>query len=469
YLRTDFAETNIHLNDYDLLMRTRPDENHGLGWYGPNKQFNSSNVNGPVLYGFDGGALGTVRNGVQKQVLSWKDLGGGRVGIGTNTPQNKLDVAGGIAIGTDYSGTQSAPINGALIQGNVGIGVTNPGTALEVNGTVTATAFVGDGAGLINVSDDLGNHTATTDVRLDNFDLYFRPSTDLSNGLGYYGQLINKSFAGADINGPVLYGFAGGALGTNQSGTEHIALSWKSNGRVGIGTEDPQNKLDIEGGVAIGNAYAGATAAPTNGAIIEGNVGIGTNMAVNRLAVGGGVAIGSAFSGNTPAPTNGLIIEGKVGIGTISPNNKLDVEGGIRVNDHDIYLRTGSDINHGLGFYGSGKLYGNIPVNGPVLYGNSGGGLGYLNTLDTMLTLRWTSSGRVGIGTSNPKNKLDVEGGVAIGANYSGNLTAPPNGVIIEGGVGIGTNNPQNKLDVEGRAAIGTDYSGNDTAPPNGA
>ncbi|MDP1747698.1 MAG: hypothetical protein Q8L90_19140, partial [Bacteroidota bacterium] len=34
--------------------------------------------------------------------------------------------------------------------------------------------------------------------------------------------------------------------------------------------------MDIKGSIAVGNAYAGTTAAPPNGAIIEGNVGIGT-------------------------------------------------------------------------------------------------------------------------------------------------------------------------------------------------
>lgn len=56
----------------------------------------------------------------------------------------------------------------------------------------------------------------------------------------------------------------------------------------------------------------------------------------------------------------------------------------------------------------------------------------------------------VGIGTNDPKSKLDVNGGITVGNTYSGVNTAPPNGAIIEGTVGIGTNNPNTKsaLDV---------------------
>jgi hypothetical protein len=61
------------------------------------------------------------------------------------------------------------------------------------------------------------------------------------------------------------------------------------------------------------------------------------------------------------------------------------------------------------------------------------------------------SNGYVGIGTTAPQSKLDVEGSVRIGSGYSGNntiTTNPTNGMIIEGNVGIGTTAPQTNLDI---------------------
>lgn len=50
------------------------------------------------------------------------------VGIGQASPRSKLDINGGVTIGSTYSGTNAAPTNGAIIQGQVGIGNNNPKT-----------------------------------------------------------------------------------------------------------------------------------------------------------------------------------------------------------------------------------------------------------------------------------------------------------------------------------------------------
>jgi len=81
--------------------------------------------------------------------------------------------------------------------GGVGINLNNPtGDALSIGGT----------------------------LRLNNNKIYFRGAPDQNHGVGYVGQ--GTSFGGASPDGPVLFGFGGGALGTEQNGTEHVALQW---------------------------------------------------------------------------------------------------------------------------------------------------------------------------------------------------------------------------------------------------
>jgi hypothetical protein len=58
------------INDNDLYLRG--DTNHGLGWYGTDKAFATVAIDGPVLYGWLGGALG-ITNPSQKILMRWGD------------------------------------------------------------------------------------------------------------------------------------------------------------------------------------------------------------------------------------------------------------------------------------------------------------------------------------------------------------------------------------------------------------
>ncbi|TDP59167.1 beta strand repeat-containing protein [Flavobacterium dankookense] len=67
------------------------------------------------------------------------------------------------------------------------------------------------------------------------------------------------------------------------------------------------------------------------------------------------------------------------------------------------------------------------------------------------------NNGNVGIGLGNnvrPLNRLDVNGGVVIGKNYMPNIAdtpdviAPANGLLVQGNVGVGTTLPKNKLEI---------------------
>jgi hypothetical protein len=64
------------------------------------------------------------------------------------------------------------------------------------------------------------------------------------------------------------------------------------------------------------------------------------------------------------------------------------------------------------------------------------------------------SAQRVSIGGTAAKNKLDVEGAVAIGWQYAGSYTAPSEGLIVQGNVGIGTDSPNCDLEINGGVRI---------------
>jgi len=81
------------------------------------------------------------------------------------------------------------------------------------------------------------------------------------------------------------------------------------------------------------------------------------------------------------------------------------------------------------------RIFNNRP-NGSIHLSNTGGGITF------------TNNGNMGITTTNPQNKLDVEGAMVVGSTYSGSYTAPSNGMLVQGNVGIGTTSPDAKLEV---------------------
>jgi len=65
----------------------------------------------------------------------------GFAGLGTRTPQNKLDVRGSVAIGANYAGSSTAPASGLIVEGNTGIGTSAPQNRLEITGAANTSGL----------------------------------------------------------------------------------------------------------------------------------------------------------------------------------------------------------------------------------------------------------------------------------------------------------------------------------------
>jgi hypothetical protein len=193
-------------------------------------------------------------------------------------------------------------------------------------------------------------------------------------------------------------------------------------------------------GLAIGTDVQALNAHLTDlsdGELTGSKVGTGINAAnitTNSLAVGNG---GTGATTAASARTNlGLVIGTNVQAFNTHLADLADGE------------LSGTKVGTGIN---AANITGVLP--GTVLGSGAANQLAFwnasVNGFSTNAGLFWDNmNSRLGIGTNAPKNLLDVEGGIAIGAGYSGTTTAPANSAIIEGLVGVGTNAPAYTLDI---------------------
>jgi trimeric autotransporter adhesin len=345
-----------------------------------------------------GSASGMVLTVGNSEVGNWTATG---LMIGSSAqPIDKLDVYGATAIGTGYAGSIAAPANGLIVQGQVAIGTAAANGALNVNGTTTSSAFVGDGYGITDL-----NSGAITGV-----------ITPAGGGTG-----TNTVFAPGSV---VFVGTSGIYAQDNANFFFNDAAH-----QLGIGTNVFASTVGVNGNVAIGTYASAASAA--NGLIVSGKVGLGTSVPANALDVNGAAAIGSyaGFGG----PSNGLIVSGKVGIGTNNPLSTLA-------------LYSGSGEN--LLFHGAQNFASGYSVSSTNDAGTSGA------PLQIDATTMELNAANVGIGTATIANTVDVDGNASIGFT---NTRAPANGLIVSGRVGIGTATPQSMLHIfNGEVQVGS-------------
>ncbi|MFC1478351.1 hypothetical protein ACFL57_02710 [Candidatus Margulisiibacteriota bacterium] len=411
----------------------------------------------------------------------------GNVGIGTVGPTYKLDVVGDIGLdATLYHNDDSntyiyfAPDavdivaggnSGFYLQGSsgkVGIGDNTPATKLEVAGTVSANAFVGDGSGLTGVaSTDTGwDHTASENIVLgsnylsgDGGDEGIFVSANGSVGIGttdpsaklhvYDGQMRVENTGGdawvtmmndagivgyfgvrgsghaTQANDTLVYSNGGSDIAIVPEGVEIMRLTSQN---VGIGDANPATKLEVAGTVSA-NAY-----------IKDG------------VALGGD---GHSLDADDGSPADVVYVDaaGEVGIGTTAPAELLEIRSnasgtlstkvknentGTAANSRFL-LENDSGIQTDFRLYGSntsGTLAGLNKADLSVILAQAGASGLLIDTagadpivfgIENVERMRIDSGGEVGIGTAEPSGNLHVYNSSDIAKMYLESYSANAN------------------------------------------
>ncbi len=344
----------------------------------------------------------------------------GNVGIGTNNPAYPLDVVG------------AARISGALTSGATTVSSLSNSGATTLTGAVTTGALT-SGAHTASSLTSTGNLSVTGTTNLTGA----VTTGALTSGATNVSSLTNSGNLSVSGTTNLTGAVTTGAL---TSGATTVS-SLTNSGNLSVG-----GTTNLTGGVTIPTIPQSGSGNRQLLVDPSGNLrlgGIGQTYGAGSWSWGGDNTPNPNTLGTTDAATDLVMITNNtermrlLSTGDLVLNNN---NSGVK---NQLILKTfggsSADFNHGLGY--------NSTVDGPFLYGWSGGALGTNQTSTsggvTNYVLNWLANGRVGIGISAPSAMLHI--------NTQTNPSLP--GLIVDNGNPIG-GPPEFQINYDGSTII---------------
>jgi len=369
-------------------------------------------------YKGSGGTASTLQEALENSNVATIDINliSGAKFRGDGSALTGISGSGGAVGNLQQVTNQDNQTTNSIIITNTGTSLTTSG-AINASGNITAPSFIGSGTSLTGIA--LAIDTSSNAARVSVLE------TDLTSNVSRISGLETDLVSNSSRIGTVSTDLASNStriatvstdLTSNSTRIATVSTDLASNSTriVTVSTDlasnstrinNLQNSAIISNSSGITDAFETGDLIYASGQNTLSNLSIGSTSQVLTVS-GSGIPVWAAASGGggggywTQSGTYIYYNSGNVGIGTTTPAYPLDVTGNM-------------NISGGL------RANGSSGVSGQVLTSSGGGAMSW-STVSGTGSSTWTtsgsdvyrSSGNVGINTSTPQYKLDVDGDI---------------------------------------------------------